>query len=161
MVMSSVSRSEHAEGSVAKSIEQQTAKLPSDLLDQAAGLVVSDSGIGIHPDFLPHVFQPFRQGESNTTTGLGLGLGIVKNLVELHGGRVAAESAGVKTAPLSEIGSSNRALRPRGGCSRLADPADCATPRRVAHRRESACRGGHDSMGALLSGAIPLRPSGL
>ena len=58
-------------------------------------LVVSDNGIGIHPDFLPHVFQPFRQGESNATTGLGLGLGIVKNLVELHGGTVAAESAGV------------------------------------------------------------------
>jgi signal transduction histidine kinase len=58
-------------------------------------LVVSDNGIGIHPDFLPHVFQPFRQDESNASTGLGLGLGIVKNLVELHGGTVAAESAGV------------------------------------------------------------------
>jgi signal transduction histidine kinase len=63
--------------------------------DTSAVLVVSDNGIGIHPDFLPHVFQPFRQGESNATTGLGLGLGIVKNLVELHGGTVAAESAGV------------------------------------------------------------------
>jgi signal transduction histidine kinase len=58
-------------------------------------LAVSDNGIGIHPDFLPHVFQPFRQAESNVTTGLGLGLGIVKNLVELHGGTVVAESAGV------------------------------------------------------------------
>ena len=58
-------------------------------------MVVSDNGIGIHPDFLPHVFQPFRQGESNASTGLGLGLGIVKNLVELHGGTVTAESAGV------------------------------------------------------------------
>jgi signal transduction histidine kinase len=47
------------------------------------------------PDFLPHVFQPFRQAEANATTGLGLGLGIVKNLVELHGGTVAAESGGV------------------------------------------------------------------
>jgi signal transduction histidine kinase len=63
--------------------------------DTSAVLVVSDNGIGIHPDFLPHVFQPFRQGESNATTGLGLGLGIVKNIVELHGGSVAAESAGV------------------------------------------------------------------
>lgn len=58
-------------------------------------VVVSDNGIGIHPDFLPHVFQPFRQGESNTTSGLGLGLGIVKNLIELHRGTVTAESAGV------------------------------------------------------------------
>jgi signal transduction histidine kinase len=63
--------------------------------DTSAVLVVSDNGIGIHPDFLPHVFQPFRQAESNPSTGLGLGLGIVKNLVELHGGSVAAESAGV------------------------------------------------------------------
>lgn len=61
----------------------------------SAVLVVSDNGIGIHPDFLPDVFQPFRQGESTSTTGLGLGLGIVKNLVELHGGSVVAESAGV------------------------------------------------------------------
>jgi signal transduction histidine kinase len=59
------------------------------------GFTAGDNGIGIHPDFLPHVFQPFRQGESNPTTGLGLGLGIVKNLVELHGGSVAAESPGV------------------------------------------------------------------
>ena len=63
--------------------------------DEAATLVVSDNGIGIHPGFLPHVFQPFRQGESNATTGLGLGLAIVKNLVELHGGSVVAESGGV------------------------------------------------------------------
>jgi signal transduction histidine kinase len=63
--------------------------------DTSAVLVVSDNGIGIHPDFLPHVFQPFRQAESNATTGLGLGLGIVKNLIELHGGSVTADSAGV------------------------------------------------------------------
>lgn len=58
---------------------------------------VSDNGIGIHPDFLPHVFERFRQGDASTTrqhTGLGLGLSIVKQLVELHGGQVAAESAG-------------------------------------------------------------------
>ena len=61
----------------------------------AAMLVVSDNGIGIHPDFLPHVFQPFRQAESTATSGLGLGLGIVKNLVELHNGSVVAESDGV------------------------------------------------------------------
>jgi two-component system, chemotaxis family, CheB/CheR fusion protein len=63
--------------------------------DRSALLAVSDNGIGIHPDFLPHVFQPFRQAESQPDTGLGLGLGIVKNLVELHGGSVTAESAGV------------------------------------------------------------------
>ena len=58
-------------------------------------LVVSDTGIGIHPDFLPHVFEQFRQGDADATTGLGLGLAIVKNLVELHGGTVVAASDGI------------------------------------------------------------------
>ena len=59
-------------------------------------LTVSDTGIGIHPDFLPHVFEQFRQGELETTTmGLGLGLAIVKNLVGLHGGTAVAESDGI------------------------------------------------------------------
>ena len=58
-------------------------------------LAVSDTGIGIHPDFLPHVFERFRQGDADSTTGLGLGLAIVKNLVELHGGTVVAASDGI------------------------------------------------------------------
>ena len=58
-------------------------------------LAVSDTGIGIHSSFLPHVFERFRQGHVDSTTGLGLGLAIVKNLVELHGGTVAATSDGV------------------------------------------------------------------
>ncbi|HKV10907.1 MAG TPA: ATP-binding protein [Thermoanaerobaculia bacterium] len=60
-------------------------------------LRVSDSGIGIAPDFLDHVFDRFRQADSSTTRtygGLGLGLAIVRHLVELHGGTVHAESAG-------------------------------------------------------------------
>jgi PAS domain S-box-containing protein len=61
-------------------------------------LGISDSGIGIAPDFLPHVFDRFRQADSSITRsqgGLGLGLSIVKQLVELHGGRVHARSDGV------------------------------------------------------------------
>jgi PAS domain S-box-containing protein len=57
---------------------------------------VKDSGEGIDPSFLPHVFEPFRQGASSfsTRSGLGLGLAIVRRLVDLHGGRIAAESGG-------------------------------------------------------------------
>ncbi|WP_099067379.1 hybrid sensor histidine kinase/response regulator [Nostoc linckia] len=67
-------------------------------LDSQALITVSDTGKGIHPDFLPYVFDYFRQADSTTTRrfgGLGLGLAIVRHLVELHGGTVEAQSQGI------------------------------------------------------------------
>jgi CheY-like chemotaxis protein len=60
-------------------------------------IVVSDTGIGIPSEFLPHAFERFRQAEAATTRktgGLGLGLAIVRHIVEMHGGTVEASSAG-------------------------------------------------------------------
>ena len=66
-------------------------------VDSQVEIVVSDTGVGIKPEFLPHSFERFRQGDSTMTRqfgGLGLGLAIVRHLAELHGGTVHAASAG-------------------------------------------------------------------
>ncbi|QFS46923.1 ATP-binding protein [Nostoc sphaeroides] len=65
--------------------------------DSQAQITVSDTGKGINPDFIPYVFESFRQADATTTRkfgGLGLGLAIVRHLVELHGGTVQVDSPG-------------------------------------------------------------------
>ena len=67
------------------------------LVNSHLEIVVSDTGAGIQPAFLPHVFERFRQADASTTrrhSGLGLGLSIVKHLTEMHGGEVRAASPG-------------------------------------------------------------------
>jgi len=60
-----------------------------------ARVVVEDTGVGIEPEVLPHIFDMFRQGEpSGRKGGLGIGLSLVRSLVSMHGGKVWAESAG-------------------------------------------------------------------
>ncbi len=66
-------------------------------MDQLAQIRVMDTGNGINPQFFPYVFEYFRQADGSTTRkfgGLGLGLAIVRQIVEMHGGTVTAESGG-------------------------------------------------------------------
>src|SRR5439155_7338357 len=66
-------------------------------VESHAEVTVTDTGIGIASEFLPHIFERFRQADASTTRtrgGLGLGLGIARQLVELHGGQIDAMSDG-------------------------------------------------------------------
>ncbi len=79
---------------------------------------MTDTGQGISPDFLPHVFDRFRQADGTTTRSFGVlasGLAIVRHLAELHGGTVTAQSEG----------------EGRGATFTLALPAGAAPPRRA------------------------------
>ena len=72
-------------------------QIRSERVNSHLEIVVSDTGQGISPDFLPHVFDRFRQADQKTSRqhgGMGLGLAIVRHLVELHGGNVSAASDG-------------------------------------------------------------------
>jgi signal transduction histidine kinase/CheY-like chemotaxis protein len=69
-------------------------------VDSHVELAVSDTGQGIAPELLPYIFERFRQGDSSSTRqhgGLGIGLALVRHMVELHGGSVSVRSAGVGT----------------------------------------------------------------
>jgi len=69
----------------------------SEVVDTRVQVTVCDTGMGISPDFLPHIFDRFRQANPGTNRihgGMGLGLSIVRQLVELHGGAIRAESEG-------------------------------------------------------------------
>ncbi|WP_199316817.1 ATP-binding protein [Chroococcidiopsis sp [FACHB-1243]] len=74
-------------------------------MTQLAQIVITDTGIGISPDFLSHVFDRFRQAEGeNSAKGLGLGLAIARHLVELHNGTLHAASLGVGQGATFTVG---------------------------------------------------------
>ena len=99
---------------------------------------VADTGIGIAPEFLPFVFDRFRQADSSMSrrhNGLGLGMAIVRHLVELHGGTVTVESAG------EGKGTTFRLKLPRHtgeAPSRDADAPDAAAARRSRRSTSSS-----------------------
>jgi signal transduction histidine kinase len=87
--------------------EGGTIRVRLDCEGPKARIVVSDTGQGITPEFLPYVFDRFRQADSSKTRregGLGLGLAIVRYLVELHGGAVTVESAGMGQGTTFTVG---------------------------------------------------------
>jgi CheY-like chemotaxis protein len=93
-------------------------------------VIVSDTGLGIRAEFLPYLFERFRQADSTTTRvhgGLGLGLAIAKQIVELHGGRISAssdgEGKGAQFRVELPLTAPNQKIRPEE--SRI-DLADCA-----------------------------------
>ncbi len=93
-----------------------------------------DSGIGIAPEFLPYVFDRFRQADSSMSrrhSGLGLGMAIVRHLVELHGGTVSVESEGENQGTTFRL----RLARHTGAAP---DAADLPSSRTTADPRSSA-----------------------
>jgi CheY-like chemotaxis protein len=103
-------------------------------------VIVRDTGCGITNEFLPHVFDRFRQAEGSTTRtqpGLGLGLTLVRELIELHGGTVEAASSGknqgstftiVLPIPALLLVPAEQGITPPGGWPKLEPPPDSVRP---------------------------------
>jgi CheY-like chemotaxis protein len=92
--------------------------------ESTVSISIRDTGVGISRAFLPHVFEPFRQQDSSTTRahgGIGLGLAIVRSLVELHGGRISADSGGESRGATFTVD-----LPAMRGARRMGAPADQA-----------------------------------
>jgi PAS domain S-box-containing protein len=105
-------------------------------------IAVKDTGVGIRSDFLPHVFDRFRQADGSTTRnygGLGLGLAIVRHLVELHGGTAWAESAGEGQGSKFSVRLPVMVASEEHSPEALKQPA--ITPVEARDRQPSSCAG--------------------
>jgi signal transduction histidine kinase/ActR/RegA family two-component response regulator len=109
--------------------EGGTVRLQLGRTDTQVEIVVSDTGAGIVPEFLPYVFERFRQADAGSRRrygGLGLGLAIVRHLIELHGGTVSAESAGENQGATFRVSIPVRPVRGDDGAAQA--PAQGARP---------------------------------
>jgi len=98
--------------------------------DSQLELAVSDTGVGINPEFLPYIFERFTQADTTTArshAGLGLGLAIVRHIIELHGGTVTAESQGVGKGASFRITLPVRALKTLDADASSTDAASVST----------------------------------
>ena len=94
-------------------------------------LTVEDDGVGIRPDFLPYIFEPFRQADSSSVRlhqGLGLGLAIVRRLVELHGGHVQASNREDRSGAIFKavLPVSAAVIEPQDGSGQIHPPLPAA-----------------------------------
>ncbi len=106
--------------------------------DSSVSIRIADTGNGIESSFLPHVFDRFRQADASTTKrygGLGLGLAIVRHLVELHGGTVTAHSEGEGKGATFEVVLPIRATRPAERSLAAADDEAATVSRQVREGR--------------------------
>jgi CheY-like chemotaxis protein len=100
-------------------------------------VVISDTGIGISADFLPHVFERFRQADAGITRergGLGLGLSIARQLIEMHGGAIEASSGGIGTGATFRITLPLMVVHPSPGDRQGSGPAVDESPVEVPIR---------------------------
>ena len=123
-------------------------------VDSHVEVAVSDTGIGIAPEFLPHVFERFRQADAGIARergGLGLGLAIARQLTEMHGGTIEASSGGVNQGatfrvkiPLMIVHPSATMLprvHPRSGASARQLRSGSSRRPRAGRRRRGRCAG--------------------
>jgi len=106
--------------------------------DQELYLSVSDTGIGFSPDVAAHLFERFRRGDSSSTRqhgGLGLGLDIVRHVVELHGGTVTATSGGENAGSTVRSPAANPAVGRDGPRRALLTRVGAVAARRLGTRR--------------------------
>ncbi|HYG75154.1 MAG TPA: response regulator [Planctomycetota bacterium] len=116
-------------------------------------IMVSDTGIGIQPEFLPHIFERFRQADASITRlykGLGLGLAIVRNLVELHGGAVEVKSEGLNKGATFTVKLPLAAVRPESQW-RKHSPLEGSNEKRLENLRALVIEDENDSRDLLVT----------